>query len=82
MIQVSNAELFERRLIAAYGILLTRAQLAEVLQRRPGGLAWDLSRTESSLRKTLEPALLVIGRRCYYRATDLAEIFSKLERQP
>lgn len=81
MIQVSNTELVERRLIDAYGILLTRAQLAEVLQRRPGGLAWELAKAGSPLRKTLEPALLVVGRRCYYRATDLAKLFTRLEAQ-
>lgn len=70
------AKIIEEQLIEVYGLLLTRKQLAEVLQRRIGGLNWELGRHDSALRRALGPATLKIGRRSYYRAADLALILS------
>jgi len=66
----------ERVLVEKYGPLLTRSQLAEVLQRQVGGLNWELSRQDGLLRSLLEPATLKLGRRCFYRAPDLAVILA------
>ncbi len=64
----------EEQLIALYGLLLTREQLATVLNRKVSGLSWELGRADSSLRQALEPATLRLGRRTFYRAHDLAVI--------
>lgn len=66
----------EEQLIALYGVLLTREQLATVLNRKLSGLNWELGRSDSSLRQTLEPATLRLGRRTFYRAPDLAIILA------
>ncbi|PCC98967.1 hypothetical protein EAO82_20550 [Halopseudomonas pelagia] len=47
------AKIIEEQLIEVYGLLLTRKQLAEVLQRRIGGLNWELGRHDSALRRAL-----------------------------
>ncbi|BDX17855.1 hypothetical protein MFKK_06650 [Halopseudomonas aestusnigri] len=72
---VSVAKL-EAQLVSLYGILLTREQLANVLNRKASGLSWELGRADSSLRQILEPATLRIGRRTFYRAPDLAIILA------
>jgi len=71
------AKKIEEQLIEAYGLLLTRKQLADVLQRKIGGLNWELGRHDSELKHALGPATLKIGRRSYYRAADLALILSR-----
>jgi len=72
----SPAAKIEQHLISTYGLLLTREHLAEVLQRKLSGLTYELGKSDSHLKKTLEPATLKIGRRCFYRAPDLAVIFA------
>ena len=72
----TSAAKLEDKLVALYGVLLTREQLAEVLQRKVAGLNWELCRADSSLKRALEPATLRLGRRCFYRAPDLAEILA------
>ena len=74
-ISESTASL-ERVLVERYGPLLTRSQLAEVLQRQVGRLNWELGRSDGRLKAILEPATLKLGRRCFYRAPDLAVILA------
>tara|TARA_B100000749_G_scaffold249064_1_gene213378 strand:- start:3900 stop:4157 length:258 start_codon:yes stop_codon:yes gene_type:complete len=75
-VTTTSVEKLEEQLIALYGLLLTREQLASVLNRKLSGLTWELGRPDSSLRKALEPATLRLGRRTFYRAPDLAVILA------
>jgi len=60
-------------LIQRYGVLLSLSDLAEVLQRSPGGLRIGLSgNTEFAV--TWRTAKRKIGRRLYFSATDVARL--------
>ena len=72
----SSVAKIEAQLVSLYGLLLTREQLASVLNRKVSGLSWELGRADSRLREVLEPATLRLGRRTFYRAPDLAVILA------
>lgn len=80
MVDPSNrehaAEKIEKNLISTYGMMLSREQLADLLDRRIGGLNWELAREESQLRRELGPSMVRFGRRVYYSAPELALILA------
>jgi hypothetical protein len=65
----------EAQLLAIYGPLLTYEHLATLLHRKPGGLVFTLN-APGPVRDQFEPARLQIGRRVYYRASDIAAILA------
>lgn len=68
---MTSQEKIEQQLIDRYGPLVTLAQLAELLHRSPAGLAYSLSQP-GSFAKSINTARVKLGRRVYFRASDLA----------
>ena len=68
---MTSQEKIEQQLIDRYGPLVTIVQLAELLHRSPAGLAYTLSQP-SSFAKSINTARVKLGRRVYFRASDLA----------
>lgn len=67
------------QLTERFGILLTHAQLAQLLNRSPGGLRYSLSCPSDSRTRALRDCGHRIGRRVYYFAEDVALIISSAE---
>lgn len=67
--------LLEEQLLALFGPLLTAEHLATLLHRKPGGMNYSLT-TPGPIRNQFEPARIQIGRRVYYRASDVAEVLA------
>jgi hypothetical protein len=65
----------EKILIETYGALLSIAQLARVLDRSPEGLRISL-RTSSDWTMSFNSARIKIGRRVYFKTTEIAQILS------
>lgn len=65
----------EAQLLALYGPLLTPEHLATLLHRKPGGMSFSLT-TPGPVKDQFEPARLQIGRRVYYRASDIAAVLA------
>lgn len=65
----------EAQLLELFGPLLTPDNLATVLHRKPGGMKAALN-TPGSVKDQFEPAYVKIGRRVYYRASDVAEVLA------
>ncbi len=63
----------EVQLIERYGILLSLDDLAEVLKRSRNGLRIALH-GNSEFARTWYPAKKKIGRRVYFRASDVARL--------
>ncbi|WP_078059521.1 plasmid-related protein [Xanthomonas massiliensis] len=61
----------EEILTRKYGALLTLTDLAEVLHRSPDGLRLSLV-SAGGYSDSLNQAKVRIGRRIYFRATDIA----------
>ncbi len=66
----------EVRLIERYGILLSLEDLAEVLKRRHDRLRIAL-RGDSEFARTWYPAKKKIGRRVYFRASNVARLIDE-----
>lgn len=65
----------EDTLLQRFGPLLSIAQLATVLDRSPDGLRISL-RTTNDWAQRINKARLKIGRRVYFRTSQIAEVFS------
>lgn len=65
----------EETLIREYGPLLSIAQLAHVLDRSPEGLRISL-RTASDWTHKVNSTKLRLGRRVYFRTSEIAEVLS------
>ncbi|WP_166366030.1 DNA-binding protein [Pseudomonas akapageensis] len=65
----------EQQILERFGPLLTLAQLAELLHRSPQGLSFTLSRPGSFAEK-INIARIKLGRRVYFRASDIAAALS------
>lgn len=69
----------EETMLQRFGPLLSIAQLATVLDRSPDGLRISL-RTTSEWAAEINKARLKIGRRVYFRTSQIAEVFSDKSR--
>ncbi|CAD0330465.1 MULTISPECIES: hypothetical protein [Xanthomonas] len=65
----------EDTLLQRFGPLLSMAQLASVLDRSPDGLRVSL-RTASEWAGRINKARFKIGRRVYFRTSQIAEVLS------
>lgn len=65
----------EESLIKEHGPLLSIEQLAKVLDRSPDGLRISL-RSESEWSQRVNSTRLKLGRRVYFRTSEIAEILS------
>ena len=65
----------EETLLQRYGPLLSISQLAVVLDRSPDGLRISL-RTPNEWSTKLNTSRLKIGRRVYFRTSQVAEMFA------
>jgi type II secretory pathway component GspD/PulD (secretin) len=66
----------EDTLLQQFGPLLSIAQLANVLDRSPDGLRISL-RTPSVWATEINKARLKVGRRVYFRTSQIADVFSE-----
>jgi hypothetical protein len=66
----------EESLIARFGPLIPLAGLATILDRSPEAVRMFL-RSNSELAKQLNTAKVKVGRRLFFRATDIARTFSE-----
>lgn len=64
----------EETLLKNYGPLLSIGQLAEILDRSPEGLRISL-RTAHPWSDRINKTRLKIGRRVYFRTSEIAELF-------
>lgn len=65
----------EESLVEKYGPLLTMTQLAELLHRSPDGLRIALQ-SRQPYTEQINRARLKIGRRVYFRASQIADFLS------
>ncbi len=65
------------QLTVRFGILLSQAQLAELLGRTTGGLRFSLSVPADDKTRALKACGRRIGRRVYYPAVEVARIISE-----
>ena len=65
----------EEALTGQYGPLLSMAQLAKVLDRSAEGLRVSL-RNDTEWAKQLNAAKMKLGRRVYFRTSQIAEVLS------
>lgn len=65
----------EKILIETYGALLSIAQLARILDRSKEGLRISL-RSDTAWAAKINSAKLKLGRRVYFKTTDIAQILS------
>ena len=66
----------EARITERFGVLLTQAQLAELLGRTPRGLRYSLSYPSDANTSALKSCGRRIGRRVYYPAQEVALIIA------
>lgn len=66
----------EATLTAKYGVLLSQTQLAELLNRTPGGLRYSLCHPPDFQTRKLRACGRRIGRRVYYPAVEVAQIIA------
>ena len=66
----------EERLTERYGVLLSQTQLADLLNRTPGGLRYSLCHPPDFRTRKLRACGRRIGRRVYYPAADVAKIIA------
>ena len=66
----------EEQLIERYGILLSIADLSDVLKRSPDGLRLSL-RSDTAFAHKWNSARVKIGRRVYFRASDIARLIDQ-----
>lgn len=65
------------QLTVRFGILLSQAQLAELLGRTTSGLRFSLSVPADDKTRALKACGRRIGRRVYYPAVEVARIISE-----
>lgn len=73
---MSTTEKIEQQLLERFGPLLTLDQLAQVLHRKPDGLAWTLSQ-RGPFACAINAAQVRLGRRRYFRASQLALVLGE-----
>ena len=73
-IESASAVTLEQQITARYGLLLSQAQLAELLGRTTGGLRYSLSYPSDQQTRDLKRCGRKIGRRVYYPASEVAQI--------
>lgn len=66
----------EETLLKCYGPLLSINQLAEILDRSPEGLRISL-RSSTPWAHRINGTRLKIGRRVYFRTSEIAELFGQ-----
>jgi len=66
----------EETLLQSFGPLLSISQLADILDRSPEGLRISL-RNSSEWATRINQARLKIGRRVYFRTSEIAEVLSE-----
>ena len=69
-----NVATLENQLTQRPGLLMSQAQLAELLGRSTGGLRYSLSYPSDANTRALKSCGRKIGRRLYYPVSDVARI--------
>ncbi len=69
-----NVVTLENQLMERFGLLMSQAQLAELLGRSTGGLRYSLSYPSDASTRALKACGRKIGRRVYYPASEVAQI--------
>ncbi|MEZ5491899.1 MAG: hypothetical protein R3F50_16525 [Gammaproteobacteria bacterium] len=69
-----RAVTLEHQLVERFGLLMSPAQLAELLGRSTGGLRYSLSYPCDQQTRSLKACGRKIGRRVYYPASEVARI--------
>jgi len=69
-----GAATLEQQLTERYGLLLSQAQLAELLGRSADGLRYSLKCPSDLRTRALKACGRKVGRRVYYPATEVARI--------
>jgi len=68
---------FEEALVEKFGLLMSPAQLAELLGKSPEALRVHLTRYKNdSFYRSLNGTSVKVGRRVYYRTPEVAEILA------
>jgi len=70
----ANVATLENQLMERFGLLMSQAQLAELLGRSTGGLRYSLSYPSDASTRALKDCGRKVGRRMYYPASDVARI--------
>lgn len=70
----SGATSLARQITERYGLLLSQAQLAELLGRSADGLRYSLKCPSDSSTRALKACGREVGRRVYYPAAEVAWI--------
>lgn len=65
------------RLLKKFGELMTYEQLAKELKRSSSGLRITVSRQASDFAISLNRARVKLGRRVYFKTTDIAELVDR-----
>ena len=73
-IESASVATLEQQITTSYGLLLSQAQLAELLGRTTGGPRYSLSYPSDQQTRDLKRCGRKIGRRVYYPATEVAQI--------
>ena len=74
--QSSSMVTLEKQITERFGLLLSQAQLAELLGRSTGGLRYSLSYPSDQQTRALKACGRKIGRRVYYPAIEVAQIIA------
>ena len=64
----------EGQMMERFGLLMSQAQLAELLGRSTGGLRYSLSYPSDASTRALKACGRKIGRRMYFPASEVARI--------
>ena len=70
----ANVATLENQLTERFGLLMSQAQLAELLGRSTGGLRYSLSYPSDPSTRALKACGRKIGRRMYFPASEVARI--------
>ena len=70
----ANVATLGNQLMERFGLLMSQAQLAELLGRSTGGLRYSLSYPSDARTRALKACGRKIGRRVYYPALEIARI--------
>ncbi len=70
----TNVVTLENQLTERFGLLLSLAQLAELLGRSANGLRYSLSYPSDASTRALKVCGRKVGRRIYYPASEVARI--------
>ena len=76
-----TAHAIKSQITERYGVLLSQAQLAELLGRSTGGLRFSLSVPADQKTRLLKACGRRIGRRVYYPAVEVARIIAESDAQ-